>query len=331
MEVGMSTGSFARGVRWRVTLVALAALLAGCGGSRPASRGGVSGADEAGIGCHHVGALAGSSGASQPAVSQPAVSQPAVSQPAVSQPTRYRSGAPVGEASSPAPPGLTGSRAVSAAARRELATYTSSTYTHDLSIDPAAGVYNVDCSGWAGHLIRHANCAAYAELVEFTNNRRQSTFAPRCDVAPGPQPHGPYAEDFAVLVAGIGAGQRSAGGHWTRVVRAVDAVPGDILAYTLPPQAKDTGHVMVVNGTPSVDPGNPTHVVVPIADSTVKAHGTDDSRNGNPRNVGGTGIGSGAVVLVVGADAAPTAGFIWAPGDPYVNTLAAPLVIGRVG
>jgi hypothetical protein len=310
VEVNRSPGSFVGRVGQCIAVIACVVLVSACGSSTPANQNAT--ADESGIGCHHVAAVTQATH--------------------LGNPTAYTTAVPAQTGGSPSfdTRAAAGSAAVAGLVRHELTTYTSSTYTHDLSVDPKSGVYNVDCSGWAGDLVRRVNCPAYAELVESANRLRQTAFASRCDLPDGPQPHGPYAEDFAALIAGVDTGQRSAGGHWARVGRAVDAMPGDILAYTLPPTAKDTGHVMVVNGQPSADQSDPTRVVVPIADSTVKVHGPDDSRNGNSKNVGSTGIGSGAVVLVVGPDGAPTNRFIWHPGDPYVNTLAGPVVVGRV-
>ncbi|WP_018680725.1 hypothetical protein [Actinokineospora enzanensis] len=222
-----------------------------------------------------------------------------------------------------------GSAAVWAEIQHELSTYQKSDYQHTTSLDRTAGTYIVDCSGWGNVLLRIASCNAYGDLVQSANAARKTDFSTSCQLPTGTVEHGPYAVDWASMLAKLTPGQTS--GHWTRVAHVPDLVPGDVVTYALGPGAQDTGHVMFVAGTPTVDPQDPTQWRVPIADSTASEHGPDDSRAGNSRNVDGKGIGSAALELIVDGGGAPTDRFRWYPGAPKIDQVPAPVMLGHFG
>ncbi|PPK66616.1 hypothetical protein V5P93_004657 [Actinokineospora auranticolor] len=226
-----------------------------------------------------------------------------------------------------APAADPGSPAVWAEIEHELATYQKSDYQHTTTLDRAAGNYVVDCSGWGNVLLRIAACDAYGDLVRAANATRSTSFATSCDLPTGAVEHGPYAVDWAQMLGKLQPGESN--GHWTRVAKVADVVPGDVVTYALGPGASDTGHVMFAAGTPTQDATNPAEWQVPIADSTESRHGPADSRNNNPKNVDGHGIGTAAISLIVDQTGAPTNQFRWYPGAPKIDQVPAAVTLGH--
>ena len=188
-----------------------------------------------------------------------------------------------------------GSAALLAEANRQLAAMTSSTYSHHTHIDEARGSYDYDCSGFVGYALGRAAPDAFAELTKATVKR-------------------PLAKHIVSFVDGIPPLAHT--GRWHRVMRAVDLVPGDVVAWLQPADSTstNTGHVMIVHGAPAQEAGHPERVVVPVIDSTAVRHGAGDSRP-----VHTSGLGTGAIVLVVDASGAP-AHFHWTPGKAREHT-----------
>ncbi|GAA2978310.1 hypothetical protein [Actinokineospora diospyrosa] len=226
-----------------------------------------------------------------------------------------------------AAPRLAGSAAVLTEIEHELNSYEKSDYQHTTTIDPTAGTYIVDCSGWGNVLLRTAACDAYGDLVRAANAARKTTFSTSCDLTKTPVEHGPYAVDWATMLSALTPG--ASNGHWTRVAKVPDLVPGDIVTYALGPGASDTGHVMFVAGKP-YQGTNTSQWTIPIADSTAFQHGPTDSRKGNPRNVDGKGIGTAEIALVVDGDTAPTNQFLWYPTADHLDTVPAPVLLGHL-
>jgi hypothetical protein len=188
-----------------------------------------------------------------------------------------------------------GSAALLAEANRQLAAKTASTYSHHTHIDEALGSYDYDCSGFVGYALGRAEPDAFAELTKATVRR-------------------PLSKHIVSFVDGIPAAGHT--GRWNRVMRAVDLVPGDIVAWLKPADSTstNTGHVMIVHGAPAQEAAHPERVVVPIIDSTAMRHGAGDSRP-----VHTSGLGTGKIVLVVDASGAP-AHFYWTPGKAREHT-----------
>src|SRR4029078_5489422 len=87
-----------------------------------------------------------------------------------------------------------------------------------------------DCSGFVGYALAHAAPDALHAVVEATVRR-------------------PLARHFEAFFPAPRA-------PWTRVERAADLVPGDIIAWLEPPakHSRNTGHVMIVDQLPRPAP-----------------------------------------------------------------------------
>ncbi len=175
------------------------------------------------------------------------------------------------------------------------------TYSHTTYIDESTGTYDVDCSGFTNFVIQQASSGAYETLVGATTPR-------------------PLARGYATFMAYLPPG---GDGAWHHVATAMDLVPGDVIAWIEPPQLQsvDTGHTMIV-ASPPVMTGD--GVVVDILDSTDTGHGSTD-----PRTIAGTsGVGHGAIVLLVDSAGAPT-GYRWSP-DPGVLSYTTTVGLGHL-
>ncbi len=161
--------------------------------------------------------------------------------------------------------------ALLAEAHRELAAMVESHYAHHTHVVEAAGAYDFDCSGFVGYALARAAPAALQPLVAATRPR-------------------PLAKHFAAFFAAPQA-------PWTRVERAAELVPGDVIAWLEPPakHSRNTGHVMIVAHAPVAD--QPGELVVDVIDSSHSGHGTADARIRDHRN----GLGTGALILLVDA------------------------------
>lgn len=189
----------------------------------------------------------------------------------------------------------TGSVALLAEANRQLAAKTASSYSHHTYIDETHGSYDYDCSGFVGYALRRAVPDAFAELTKATVRR-------------------PLSKHIVGFIEGIPAA--SPMGRWHRVTRAIDLVPGDIVAWLKPADSTstNTGHVMIVHGVPTPQAAHPERIVVPVIDSTAMRHGAGDSRP-----VHTSGLGTGSIVLVVDASGAPIH-FYWTPNKAREHT-----------
>lgn len=151
----------------------------------------------------------------------------------------------------------------------------STTYVHETEavgaiVTPLGnGTYDVkaDCSGWVSHNLEklaphYAAVRQYQPQVEGEANHAY----PRANV---------YRQYFANLPAGA---------PFQRIQRLADVRPGDILAWCLPGHcgipftgkpANDTGHVMVVMGTPAANDANSAFLLV-LDSSSVTHFAFDD-------------------------------------------------------
>lgn len=165
-------------------------------------------------------------------------------------------------------------------AHREIVAMVSSTYSHTTLVDESKGVFDYDCSGFVDYALSRVLPDAFATL--------QSATSPR-----------PLAKDFEAFFASI----TTSSGRWRRVARAIDLVPGDVVAWLKPADvtSSNTGHLMIVRALPSPNPKNSSEILVPITDSTESPHGPTDSRTAT----GATGLGTGTIGLLVDASGAP--------------------------
>jgi hypothetical protein len=184
-----------------------------------------------------------------------------------------------------------------AEAQRILGATKESTYTHSSTVDEGAGRFDFDCSGFVDYALERVLPDAFAQL--------QSATRPR-----------PVAESFVSFFA-------APRGQWSRVARAADLAPGDLVAWLKPPSvvSTNTGHVMIVAERITV---GPTEVIVPIIDSTETPHGPTDARTARMA----TGVGAGTIVLLVDAAGAPT-GYRWS-NERYSAPLTTTVALGRL-
>lgn len=125
-------------------------------------------------------------------------------------------------------------------------------------------------------------------------------------------------------------------GGFQHITLVKDVQAGDLIAYKLPPGSKNTGHVMLVAGTPrlmkAVEPlvDNTEQWKVPIIDSTRRGHGEADSRR-KPDGTFSTGIGQG-VFRLYATSKGTVAG--WSSSTSlkatYYDRETRPLAIGRL-
>lgn len=184
---------------------------------------------------------------------------------------------------------------------RMLSAMRTTVYSHKTTVDEAAGRYELDCSGFVGYALARTRRAAYDELRAATVKR-------------------PLAKHFVEFFRRARAGREQTA--WRAVPRALDLVPGDVIAWLKPAdvETKNTGHVMIVREPPHRDAKHPDVVIVPIIDSTGVPHGTSDSRKATKA----TGLGTGEVLLIVDEAGAPI-GYRWSRGSKariHLTTIA---------
>ena len=186
---------------------------------------------------------------------------------------------------------------------RELSIMTSSTYDHTTSVDESRGVFNFDCSGFVGYAIQNAAPSALMSVEAATVAR-------------------PKAKDFESFFASV-AGHT---GGWSRVGRAADLTPGDVIAWLEPADivSKNTGHVLIVLESPTASGKRSDEVLVRIADATSTPHGPTDAR----MIAGTNGLGTATIGLLVDGSGNPI-GFKWSgdssPKDEYTT-----VALGRI-
>lgn len=174
--------------------------------------------------------------------------------------------------------------ALLAEAQRQLRDHRESHYVHHTRVDEASGVFDYDCSGFVGYALSRAAPDALAAVISATRPR-------------------PLAADFEAFFASL----ESPRGAWSRVARASDLLPGDLIAWREPPvkRSRNTGHVMIAASAPRPS-ARPNELVVDVIDSSHSGHGRADARIRDHEN----GIGTGSIILLVD-DAGKPIGYRW--------------------
>ena len=175
----------------------------------------------------------------------------------------------------------------------------STRYSHKTMVDEDAGMYHLDCSGLACYVLKHVAPKALAAVPKDGRPRAR-------------------AKDF--YEAFSSAPINESGNGWQRIVRLLDAEPGDVIAWRkdpLPPKG-NTGHVVIVMGKPVADGKNT--VRVRICDSSKSRHAQDTRAKGD------TGIGVGVMWFRVDDNGAPIA-VHWS--RPKRKPVPYPIAIGR--
>jgi hypothetical protein len=173
------------------------------------------------------------------------------------------------------------SQTLADAAAEDLQLVRETHYQHKTHVDKAAGVFDLDCSGFVDHLLKRIGPNQYNQLPIEAGHTR-----PRAEV---------YCEFFAELT------QTSKEG-WEAVRHFSDLRRGDIIAWKKEAAAHesgDTGHAMIVAGAP-VWAGSGSYRLT-VYDSTKSPHDNDT------RAPGTDGIGKGDLFFYVDAQDAPVA------------------------
>ncbi|MCA3177329.1 MAG: hypothetical protein O9345_13410 [Burkholderiaceae bacterium] len=172
--------------------------------------------------------------------------------------------------------------------------------------DGAPAIAMTDCSGLLNALLARTDPRAWAALRDASPRGR------------------PQAIDY---VAAIGRGDA-----FVPIEHADAIAPGDVFAIAYPPDADDTGHVMLVDAVPRPFDGPPrldgaTQFALAVIDATATPHGADDPRAGPPPR---TGVGRGVVRLYVDDDGVPVA-HAWSrsPRARLRGVASRPIAIGR--
>ena len=165
-----------------------------------------------------------------------------------------------------------------------LANVKETRYVHTQSVDAAAGIYDVDCSGFVSWILQQI---APRHLQQI----------PVDDSAHRPLAHN-YYQFFASRSVEAEQG-------WQQISGLSKAGRGDLVAWQLAdsPHGGDTGHVFVVQGLPLPNPDGSLRVSV-IDASDVKHF--EDSRGTGPGQFA-TGVGSGFIHFQVDGEGNPTA------------------------
>jgi len=170
-------------------------------------------------------------------------------------------------------------------AERQLDRMNASRYTHATHVDEANGTYEYDCSGFVGYALSNADPCGLSVLL----HKR------------------PDAGNFYYHLVLFGPGPGSGG--WMSVSTPHELQPGDIIVWLKPDEsdAKSTGHIMIVAGTPGPNPEREGEILVTVIDSTTSPHADDT------RKPGQTGLGKGTIGIMTGPSGLPS-GYYWRGG-----------------
>ena len=189
---------------------------------------------------------------------------------------------------------------VSAELHRILANLKYTEYSHPTLVDEGRGDYRCDCSGLACYVLSRQLPEHYQKIPIAPGQKRQR------------------AMDFYAFFAGLPGDEKGRDG-WRQVVRIVDALPGDVIAWrALEPKVNNTGHVVLVDGVPQVMADG--QVRVTIIDSTTNPHENDT------RSPGQTGIGRGTMYFTVDREGKPIG---YRSVGPQGKLYERPIAIGR--
>ena len=124
------------------------------------------------------------------------------------------------------------------------------------------------------------------------------------------------------------------------IQKITDIQSGDIIAIDYPDDAKDTGHVMIAAGAPTLTLRGATALMytIEVIDSTKTPHDSTDTRclvHGCPEATQDTGAGLGVFRLYANA-AGTIVGYTWSPEEPAYYDQTSPederrdLKVGRL-
>jgi hypothetical protein len=169
-----------------------------------------------------------------------------------------------------------------AEAARQVGAMKVSSYEHTTAVDESTGTFKYDCSGFLGYALTRVLPVQFAAVKAFAAVAR------------------PLAVHYEKFFETIAAGTTKSG--WTRVARAIDIRPGDVVAWLKPAElvSENTGHVMIVTGAATVNPKRADEIIIPITDSSAAFHGPEDTRYPSA-----DGLGRGTIGIIVNAAGTP--------------------------
>ena len=173
------------------------------------------------------------------------------------------------------------SQTLADAAAETLGAVKETHYQHKTHVDKAAGVYDLDCSGFVDYLLKRIAPDQYNQLPIEPGHTR------------------PRAEVYYELFAGLAEAPKPG---WEMVQHFADLRPGDIIAWKKEAAAQesgDTGHVMII-AQPPVRTGKDSYRLT-VYDSTKSPHDNDT------RAPGTDGIGKGDLFFYVDVQDKPVA------------------------
>jgi len=187
---------------------------------------------------------------------------------------------------------------LTADARRMIAAYPNTQYSHKTHIDQHRGICEVDCSGFIVVLLRDK---APKQLASIRTTHKR-----------------PLAEDF---YAAFAPKQGPCARGWKHIERLAEALPGDVVAWVKPDHVPgdNTGHVVLLAEKPVAETDQ--RLRVRIYDSTLHGHALDERAN-----AGRSGIGQGTLWIDVDNQGRPI-GYRWKSRTGMLHT--APIAIGR--
>ncbi len=185
-------------------------------------------------------------------------------------------------------------------AERVLANVKSTQYSHTSEVDEAEGLYRLDCSAFISFLL--------------------SSVVPQAlrSVSVDPRHSHARAINFYTRFSNTPAERADRG--WRRIVRLMDAEPGDIVAWRKDPLPKkgNTGHVLMILEKPVMED-----------DEMIRVRVLDASRSGHfqdTRKKGSGGVGAGMMWFRVDSEGRPVA-YHWSTRKKLSGVL--PIAIGR--
>ncbi len=157
----------------------------------------------------------------------------------------------------------------------------STKYSHKTTVNEEEGIYFLDCSSLACHILSKA-APASLESVPVDPRHSRARAKNFCDT---------------FLHAPIGKARNG----WLRITKAIDAEPGDFIAWKndpIPPKG-NTGHVVMVLEKPVLESDGTIRVMV--LDASSGRHANDTRKKGED------GVGSGTIWFKVDESGAPIA------------------------
>jgi len=154
-------------------------------------------------------------------------------------------------------------------------------YNHKKTVNEEEGIYILDCSSLACYILSKA-APASLESVPVDPHYRHARAKNFCDTF-------------------LHASTNKSHNGWLRIVRVIDAEPGDFIAWKkdpMPPKG-DTGHVVMVLEKPVLESDGTVRVVV--MDASKGRHANDTRKKGED------GVGSGTIWFKVDESGAPVA------------------------